>query len=51
MEASRELTFELERFEWAAGDRLEIVGRWQGLAGRRLGRPSSTSATAGGAAG
>jgi hypothetical protein len=34
-----ELTFALERFEWAAADRLEIVGRWEGLTGRRLGRP------------
>jgi len=39
MAQTRELTFELERFEWVADDRLEIVGRWQGLTGRRLGRP------------
>jgi len=38
MAEAGELTFELERFEWATADRLEIVGRWQGLTGRRLGR-------------
>ena len=39
MAETPELTFALERFEWVAADRLEIVGRWQGLTGRRLGRP------------
>ena len=35
----QELTFALERFEWVEDDRLEVVGRWEGLTGRRLGRP------------
>src|SRR3954447_22910547 len=34
-----DLSFELERFEWAGDDRLQVVGRWQGLKGRRLARP------------
>ena len=36
--AVREVAFELERFEWA-DERLEVAGRWKGLAGRRLARP------------
>src|SRR5438067_2152024 len=32
--------FELERFEWASPDRLEIAGRWSGIRGRRFVRPS-----------
>ena len=32
--------FEVERFEWAADDRLEIEGRWFGLRGRRFVRPT-----------
>ena len=39
MAETPEPAFELERFEWAAADRLEIVGRWEGIGGRRLGRP------------
>ena len=35
----REVAFELERFAWAEPGRLEVVGRWSGLEGRRLGRP------------
>jgi hypothetical protein len=31
--------FEVERFEWAADDRLELEGRWFGLRGRRFIRP------------
>jgi hypothetical protein len=34
------LTFELERFEWADGGRLELVGRWTGLRGHRFLRPT-----------
>jgi hypothetical protein len=41
MPAVREVAFHLERFEWAE-DRLEVAGRWQGLAGRRLTRPVLT---------
>ncbi len=37
----REIGFELERFGWADGG-LEVVGRWSGLEGRRLGRPVLT---------
>ena len=32
--------FEVERFEWAADDRLEVEGRWFGLRGRRFVRPT-----------
>src|SRR4051794_19094193 len=39
--STREVAFELERFEWADG-RLEVAGRWKGLGGRRLGRPALT---------
>ena len=42
MAETRELSFELERFEWAADDRLEVSGRWQGLTGRKLARPVLT---------
>src|SRR3954470_3025951 len=35
-----ELTFEVERFEWAAEDRLEVSGRWFGGRGRRFMRPT-----------
>jgi predicted nucleic acid-binding Zn-ribbon protein len=37
----REVAFELECFEWA-DERLEVAGRWKGLAGRRLARPVLT---------
>jgi predicted nucleic acid-binding Zn-ribbon protein len=36
----RDLTFQLERFEWVAGGRLELAGRWEGLRGRRLAQPA-----------
>ena len=32
-------TFEVERFEWVDGDRLEVTGRWYGLRGHRFVRP------------
>src|SRR4051794_41105120 len=35
-----QLSFELERFEWAADDRLEVAGRWYGVRGRRFMRPT-----------
>src|SRR5690242_17409797 len=38
MSTVREVGFELERFEWS-GERLEVIGRWSGLRGRRLSRP------------
>ncbi len=38
----RDVAFELERFAFTAPDRLEVVGRWTGVAGRRLGRPVLT---------
>ena len=31
--------FEVERFEWTSGDRLEVAGRWFGVRGRRFVRP------------
>ena len=34
------VAFEVERFEWAAGDRLEVTGRWYGLRGHRFVRPA-----------
>jgi hypothetical protein len=37
-----DVAFELERFGWSAPGRLEVVGRWSGLEGRRLGRPVLT---------
>jgi hypothetical protein len=43
----REVAFQLECFEWAE-DRLDVAGRWQGLAGRRLGRPVLTVMTTAG---
>ena len=42
MPAAGEATFELERFGWSEPRRLEVVGRWSGLEGRRLGRPVLT---------
>jgi hypothetical protein len=43
----REVAFELECFEWA-DERLEVAGRWKGLAGRRLSRPVLTVTMDGG---
>jgi hypothetical protein len=37
-----EVVFALERFELSAEERLEVVGRWEGLGGRRMGRPVLT---------
>ena len=34
------VSFELERFEWTAADRLEVAGRWYGVRGRRFLRPT-----------
>jgi hypothetical protein len=34
------VTFEVERFDWASDDRLEVVGRWFGLRGHRFLRPT-----------
>ena len=34
------VTFEVERFEWADDDRLELEGRWFGLRGTRFIRPT-----------
>jgi chromosome segregation ATPase len=48
MSSVGELVFALERFEATDADRLEVVGRWQGLEGRRLGRPVLTVLTEGG---
>ncbi|HEX4692005.1 MAG TPA: hypothetical protein VH276_15025 [Solirubrobacteraceae bacterium] len=48
MSSLGELVFALERFEATDADRLEVVGRWQGLEGRRLGRPVLTVLTEGG---
>jgi chromosome segregation ATPase len=42
MPAVGEVSFELERFEWTADDRLEVVGRWNGIRGRRIARPALT---------
>jgi hypothetical protein len=42
-----EVAFELERFGWSEPGRLEVVGRWSGLEGRRLGRPVLTVEAAG----
>jgi hypothetical protein len=37
---SGEVAFEVERFEWTDGDRLEVTGRWYGLRGHRFMRPA-----------
>jgi hypothetical protein len=34
------VAFDVERFEWASDDRLEVVGRWFGLRGHRFLRPT-----------
>jgi hypothetical protein len=36
---SNGVTFEVERFEWVDGTRLEVTGRWYGLRGHRFVRP------------
>jgi hypothetical protein len=36
---SNGVSFEVERFEWAENDRLEVTGRWYGLRGHRFVRP------------
>jgi hypothetical protein len=36
---SNGVTFEVERFEWVDGARLEVTGRWYGLRGHRFVRP------------
>jgi hypothetical protein len=36
------VSFEVERFEWTDGDRLEVTGRWYGLRGHRFVRPALT---------
>src|SRR3954470_3469309 len=36
---SNGVTFEVERFEWVDGGRLEVTGRWYGLRGHRFVRP------------
>src|SRR3954471_24315974 len=33
---SNGVTFEVERFEWVDGGRLEVTGRWDGLRGHRF---------------
>jgi hypothetical protein len=38
--ASTGVTFEVERFAWADGNRLEVAGRWYGIRGRRFLRPT-----------
>jgi hypothetical protein len=38
--AARDVAFALERFECTADGRLEVVGRWSGVRGRRFIRPS-----------
>ena len=34
------VAFQVDRFEWTAPDRLELVGRWSGLRGHRFLRPT-----------
>src|SRR4051812_19713419 len=38
--AARAAVLEIERFEWAAPNRIEIAGYWTGLHGRRFMRPT-----------
>jgi hypothetical protein len=38
--ATGSASFELERFEWTAPDRLELAGRWFGVRGLRFMRPT-----------
>jgi hypothetical protein len=39
-ERTNAAVFELERFEWATADRIELVGTWSGLRARRFIRPT-----------
>jgi hypothetical protein len=48
MAQASEVVFALERFELSGEDRLEVVGRWEGLEGRRMGRPVLTVVESGG---
>jgi hypothetical protein len=38
--STAEVAFEVERVEWPSPDRLEVVGRWFGVRGRRFIRPT-----------
>ena len=38
--ATTEVTFEVERVGWPSPDRIEVVGRWFGVRGRRFIRPT-----------
>ena len=40
--APEQTGFELDRFQWAGEDRLEVEGRWFGVRGRRFVRPVLT---------
>jgi hypothetical protein len=46
--ATGSAAFELDRFEWAGDERLEIEGRWLGVRGRRFVRPTLTLRGGGG---
>jgi hypothetical protein len=46
--APEQTGFELDRFQWADDDRLEVEGRWFGVRGRRFVRPVLTVQVAGG---
>jgi hypothetical protein len=48
MAQTSDVVFALERFELSGEDRLEVVGRWEGLGGRRMGRPVLTVVESGG---
>ena len=37
---AQKVSFEVDRFEWVAHDRLELAGRWYGVRGRRFLRPT-----------
>ena len=45
--APEQTGFELDRFQWASDDRLEVEGRWFGVRGRRFVRPVLTVQVAG----
>jgi hypothetical protein len=42
-----DVTFDVDRFDWAGDDRLELVGRWSGVRGLRFVRPVLTVPVAG----